>query len=382
MGNEQGSVLDRAALNAPCELEWCQLKTDSSIAGREGHCSAEVNNKIYSYGGLGETELDKHGLSVFDVEDGKWTDVSVNSGPGPLSNATLNTIGNKLYLFGGLNREIGWNNDLWCYDTDTKEWSKLAPSGTAPTPRDKHSCITRGNSLIVFAGFGPDPGDCEDEEEEEGAPSAKFTWFNDVYIYNAALDRWGQPRLTAIAGPEPCAAHTATLWNDYMIVYGGKTSKCRTQHLYLLDLEKLEWSRFEDAGQRPLPCSFHSAVQYNDYMLVYGGRRGDNTHSSTLHVLDCNSGGWYSPVFESTTDSTTTTSAPGPGARGQATLTVLSDGRAVVIGGSDTFNILNQCCQTFPRTVYSIDCTGLKSVVVPPPVIPEPEQPEGEQVRI
>ena len=53
------------------------------------------------------------------TEDGKWTDINVTSGPGPLSNATLNTIGNKLYLFGGLNREIGWNNDLWCYDTGT-----------------------------------------------------------------------------------------------------------------------------------------------------------------------------------------------------------------------------------------------------------------------
>lgn len=378
MGNEQGSVLDRAPLNSPCELTWGQLKTEASIAGREGHCSAVINNKIYSYGGLGETELDKYGLSVFDVEDGKWTDITAQ-GPGPLSNATLNVVGNKLYLFGGLNREIGWNNDLWCFDTDTQQWNKLTPDGSAPTPRDKHSCITKDQSLIVFGGFGPDPGDCEEgEEEEEGAPSAKFTWFNDVYIYDTAINRWGQPRLTAIEGPEPCAAHTATLWNDYMIVFGGKTSKCRTQHLYLLDLEKLEWSRFEDAGQRPLPCSFHCAAQYKHYMIVYGGRKGDNTHSSDIHVLDCNSGGWYSPVFASVTDST-----PTPGARGQASLSVLDDGRAVVLGGSDNFNLLNQCCQKFPRELFTINCKGLKSVEVPAPApIEEEYVPEGEQVRI
>ena len=46
MGNEQGSVLDRAPLNSPCELTWSQLKTEASMAGREGHCTAVINNKV------------------------------------------------------------------------------------------------------------------------------------------------------------------------------------------------------------------------------------------------------------------------------------------------------------------------------------------------
>jgi hypothetical protein len=38
--------------------------------------------------------------------------------PGPLCNASLNGVaGTKLYLFGGLNRETGWNNDMWSFDT-------------------------------------------------------------------------------------------------------------------------------------------------------------------------------------------------------------------------------------------------------------------------
>ena len=50
MGNEQGSVLDRAPLNSPCELTWSQLKTEASMAGREGHCTAVINNKVSCQG--------------------------------------------------------------------------------------------------------------------------------------------------------------------------------------------------------------------------------------------------------------------------------------------------------------------------------------------
>ena len=57
------------------------------------------------------------------------------------------------------------------------------------------------------------------------------------------------------------------------------------QDLFSLDLLKLEWSYFEDAGARPAPTSFHNAVQFGQFMITYGGRFNDNSHSDQLNVL-------------------------------------------------------------------------------------------------
>ena len=57
------------------------------------------------------------------------------------------------------------------------------------------------------------------------------------------------------------------------------------QDLFSLDLLKLEWSSFKDAGARPAPTSFHSAVQFGQFMITYGGRFNDNSHSDQLNVL-------------------------------------------------------------------------------------------------
>lgn len=51
-------------------------------------------------------------------EDNKCRQIqSFGTNPGPLCNATLSAIGNNLFLFGGLNRETGWNNKMWIFDT-------------------------------------------------------------------------------------------------------------------------------------------------------------------------------------------------------------------------------------------------------------------------
>lgn len=125
----------------------------------------------------------------------------------------------------------------------------------------------------------------EDEEDEDEGECAKFTWFNDTSIFNTDTSMWDSPQISLVNCPVPCAAHSAGVWGDKMVVFGGKDCKARNQNLHVLDLVTLEWSLFEDAGARPLPSSFHSAVQYRQFLVVIGGRLNDNSHSNSLNVL-------------------------------------------------------------------------------------------------
>lgn len=359
MGNEQGTVLNREPLKSPCEVKW-NKGLDVQIQGKEGHSSVALNNKIYCYGGLGLDER-LFGLAVFDTEKNTLREIQVTGEkPGPLCNASLNCVGTKLYLFGGLNRETGWNNDMWSFDTVTEKWEKLAITGIKPSPRDKHTSVIWEGRIVIFGGFGPATG-VEDSEDDDDQ-SANFTWYNDVFLFDPKNNSWDAPNVSMIGGPVPRAAHSANIYKNKMTIFGGKDSKARNQDLFTLDLSTLEWSYFEDAGARPAPTSFHSSAQFGQFMLTYGGRFNDNSHSDQLNVLDCETGGWYSPVVEAM-----------PSPRGQSTLLVLGDGTLVMFGGSNKFDMIQQCCQEFDTGVYRLDCNLLKCVEIPPPVVEETE---------
>ncbi|KAL5251259.1 hypothetical protein ACHWQZ_G016826 [Mnemiopsis leidyi] len=363
MGNEQASILSRTPLESPCELQWSK-DMNIQISGREGHSSVVLGKKVYSYGGLGPEDR-LNGLTVFDTESNTLQEIQVcGEKPGPLCNASLNRAnGTSLYLFGGLNRETGWNNDIWQYDTETVEWKKLSTSGIKPSPRDKHTAVLWGKKIVIFGGFGPATGaeELSEDSEDEDDPSIKFTWFNDLYLFDTESNSWDAPNVSLVDGPVPRAAHSATIYNDKMIIFGGKDSKARNQDLFSLDLTTLEWSSFKDAGARPPPTSFHTAVQFGQFMITYGGRLNDNSHSDKLNVLDCETGGWYAPVTDTL-----------PSARGQCSLSVLDDGTLIMFGGSNKFDMFQQCCQEFDTSVYKLDCNVLKTVEVPEPV-PEVE---------
>ena len=76
--------------------------------------------------------------------------------------------------------------------------------------------------------------------------------------------------------PPPRAYHTAVLNNDFMIVFGGCPAEIEGP-LYFLHLETKTWLRFVSANspkEVKTPRSHHTAVMYGDEMIIYGGING------------------------------------------------------------------------------------------------------------
>lgn len=65
--------------------------------------------------------------------------------------------------------------------TDKWTWTRVNPSGVKPTVRSGFSvAVAPNHQILVFGGV------CDEEEEEH----LEGSFFNDLYIYDAAKSRW------------------------------------------------------------------------------------------------------------------------------------------------------------------------------------------------
>ena len=108
----------------------------------------------------------------------------------------------------------------------------MTTTGIKPSPRDKHSAVVWQNKIIIFGGFGP-ATEADNDSDDEG-DAIKFTWFNDTFIFDTITNSWDAPNITTNDGPVSRAAHSATIYNNKMIVFGGKDSKARNQVIITL----------------------------------------------------------------------------------------------------------------------------------------------------
>lgn len=70
-------------------------------------------------------------------------------------------------------------------------WTKINPSGVKPTARSGFSvAVAPNHQILVFGGV------CDEEEEE----SLEGSFFNDLYIYDAAKSRWFAAQLKVSLG--------------------------------------------------------------------------------------------------------------------------------------------------------------------------------------
>lgn len=110
------------------------------------------------------------------------------------------------------------------------KWAKLTATGIKPSPRDKHTAVQWGTKIVIYGGFGPaTEADLLEDSEDEGEEGVQFTWFNDVFIFDPENNSWEAPNVAECIGMMPRAAHSATIYKDRMIVFGGKGSKARSQ---------------------------------------------------------------------------------------------------------------------------------------------------------
>lgn len=149
-----------------------------------------------------------------------------------------------------------------------------------------------------------------------------------------------QIHVTSGETPPSLVGASVTLVDDRVFVFAGRlvTSRKMTNHMYVLDLHTMQWTRHippPDSAKPPKPRYFHSADVHNNCIIVFGGMGYSRVSTDGLCVLDdisifdIETMSWKRPSVEPSLF------APRPR---YAHLSAIANDKLVVIGGQDMNN--------------------------------------------
>nr|XP_056718193.1 kelch domain-containing protein 4 [Euleptes europaea] len=176
---------------------WEQIKVAGGPSGRSGHRMVVCRRQLIVFGGFHESARDYiyyNDAYAFNLDTFAWVKLAPSGvAPSPRSGCQLATTpeGNVL-VYGGYSKQRikkdvdkgTLHTDMFLLKAEGSEkwaWTRLTPSGVKPTPRSGFSvAISPNNRSLLFGGV-------HDEEEEE---RLEGDFFNDIYFYDLAKNRW------------------------------------------------------------------------------------------------------------------------------------------------------------------------------------------------
>jgi N-acetylneuraminic acid mutarotase len=121
---------------------------------RFGHTAVVFNHSMYIFGGWdGHETLDD--LYQYSFASNIWYELRRVQGsrPSPRYRHSMVAYGKSLFIFGGVDKQQVRYNDLYEFQTDTKEWSVKHASGQMPTSRTFHRALMHGDDMYILGGF-------------------------------------------------------------------------------------------------------------------------------------------------------------------------------------------------------------------------------------
>ncbi len=254
---------------------WQQVPGDGPNP-RKGHSMAEINGKVYMFGGVGETRDDSsilNDLWQFSRDSNEWKRLF------PLDEKPVGRYGhkavvanNKMYIFSGM-VSGGYNiTDGWCYDPQANSWTPIVPDNDWPSPRIDYSMVAIGNKIYVYGGISGSMID------------------NQLWSYNLETNRWY--RKTASDTTPQRYGHYAGVVGGKMYVIGGSNGQQLYGNILVYDPATNGWLDINvsgsapatnglidiDAGRSaPVPVFNLSGISDGENLWIAGGRDGQGT---------------------------------------------------------------------------------------------------------
>mmetsp|Transcript_11670 Transcript_11670/g.11589 ORF Transcript_11670/g.11589 Transcript_11670/m.11589 type:complete len:172 (+) Transcript_11670:112-627(+) len=94
---------------------------------------------------------------------------------------------------------------------------------------------------------------------------------NEIYRYYFKENKWEYVKPLSNFHPPARAGHSAVIFHDNLVVFGGKDEdNNKLNDTWEFNLTNYQWSECK-VSETPLPRSGHSACIYKDFMVVFGG---------------------------------------------------------------------------------------------------------------
>jgi len=183
------------------------------------------------------------------------------------------------WIFGGCDEKGCWK-DVWCFNTETMQWSNPNTLGDIPRPCRAHTATLVDRRIVMFGG-GEGP-----------------VYYDDVYVLDTTTRTWSRPQFPSPSStptrdvdangesevpptmPPPRRAHTAVLYRGRIWVFGGGNGTQALDDLWTLEVgnnaavEKMKWELIATNDKKPSPRGYHTANLVGNVMVVMGGSDG------------------------------------------------------------------------------------------------------------
>ncbi|KAG2006037.1 hypothetical protein CC2G_002391 [Coprinopsis cinerea AmutBmut pab1-1] len=244
-------------------------RTASSASSKAGRSSSSAHHQLNRYRSTPRLPHDK------DIAPAPATGMYWSKAPvwGTLPSRTLRAhtatlIDNTAWILGGSDdKDI--SKDIYCFDTETLQWTHPDTLGEAPPPCRAHTATLIDKKIVMYGG---------------GIGSI---YYDAVYILDTTTRTWTRPHI--LDGPQPTGrrAHTAVYYKNKVWVFGGGNGLMALNDVWTLDLgpgqngypdsdgkRGLRWEEQHTTGKKPGPRGYHSASLKGNTMVVVGGSDG------------------------------------------------------------------------------------------------------------
>ena len=195
---------------------------------------------------------------------GTW--VEIMDMPGPRVGHAAALIENHVYVSGGRAGHGGMHGaegQLWAFDIFTGTWNAELPQ--LPQPREEHTMVALGDTLLVFGGRNNE------------------TIFSDVLLWVVGSDMWQ----TISVMPVPRTGMGAFIQDGRVFLVGGKTSynmwSPPTEYADSFDPSDQSWASVDPLNQARVDFAI---VAHGDTALCLGGRFVDPITSVEMLTSD------------------------------------------------------------------------------------------------
>jgi len=211
----------------------------------------------------------------------------------------------KVLIAGGMERNGKYDVSAELYDPRT---GKFTATGSMSSPREGHAAMLLHNGKVLIAG---------------GSPGAGGPYLATAELYDPATGTFHPTG--NMSGPR---AHAATvLLNDGKVLLIGGDGAHEDEHLTSAELYDPATGRFSPTGSMHVPRNMHTAVLLKDgRVLVVGGSSAGSYPNSHIEAS--------AEIYDSATGRFSMTGSMNS-PRYKLAAVLLSDGRVLVVGGSD-----------------------------------------------
>ncbi len=223
---------------------------------RKEAAAAEVDGKVYVWGGHNDTET-LNSIDIYDIATDTWS--SGSSGGTGRHGLQGHALSGKIYFWGGMTDDTSIQNIVDIYDPSTDTWSSGSSGGEL---RAYHASELVDGKIYIWGGMLDSVG-----------PSEKLD------IYDIGSDSWG----AGSSGGDAKSYSTMVGYGGRLFIYAGYSysQMDKMNDLWMYDIGKDQWTLVVYGSN---PRQGHTATQYNGNIYFYGGHGTE--HYKTMERLE------------------------------------------------------------------------------------------------